>query len=134
MVRKGDVARRKRCDLAHCLDVPPYVPSELTIAQLRERTSINPLIVIPHVDRKHTADIGPIHRARRVANPPEDQPPRVPVPHRPHEPELIGMTLLTDEMHLMPKTHQRLGKTRVVHVGPSPAQQIPMKHQHTHHR
>ena len=119
--------------LAHGGDVALQVAVELRLAQLRERLRLDALVAVGHVDREQAAEVGPVDRgAHRLAPCLDRQRAAVPVPGGVDPRLRERLAVLAQQVHLVPRAHERRGQACVVDVRAGPAQQIAVEDQDPH--
>jgi len=120
-------------DLPHRVDVRIEVVVELLPAQLGERLGADALVAIRDVDRQHVADVRPVGGAAdRLAQRLHGEPAVAPLAHRVDELQSLGVTVLAEQVDLVPGAPQCRGEVRVVDVGTRPGEQIAVEHQDSH--
>ena len=129
MVGQSHVRAHRLDQLAHSLHVCLHVSGDLGIGAVGKRLGFDALVAILHVDGQQTADIWPVHGARRTLagrlfQGSQHQPAAVPVPRGVHERLALRVALLAEQVHLVSQPCQSVCQARVVDVGAGPAQQV----------
>ena len=133
VVGERDVRPHALGDLAHGGDVALEIAVELGVREVAERLGLDAVVAVGDVDRQQAAEVGPVDgRPDRLAPGLEHQLAAVPVPGGVDPALLEGVALLTQQVHLVARAHQRGGEPRVVDVRAGPAQQVAVEDQDPH--
>ena len=101
---------------AHGRHVGVDVRVDLLVAQLLERARLDVLVGVGHVHREQAADVGAIDRRSGGTDLAHRQLAAVPVGDGADEIELVRVTVLAEQIDLVPEPHQRRHEAGVVDV------------------
>ena len=133
VVGERDVRPRPRDDLRDGRDVALHVRGDLRLVEILERTRLDAVVAVGHVDRQQPADVRPVdRRPRRVAPDRQLELAAVPVAGRVDPRQVQRRAVLAEQMQLVARPHERLAELRVVDVGPRAAQQVAVEDQDAH--
>src|SRR5437867_5954 len=114
MVREAGLNVREGGNLLHRGDVRVEIARELVVAEAVEGANLEPLVRVVDVDGQQAADVravdGAATRVRRPAHGADYELTALPLSDRVDETERLGLSLLADEMDLVPSSHERLGQ------------------------
>ena len=116
VVGERDVGFRAGDHIGHGRHVGVDVRVDLFNAQFLKRACLDVLVGVGHIHREQTADVGAIDGRSGGTDLAHRQLAAVPVGDRADEIELVRVTVLAEQIDLMPEPHQSRHEARVVDV------------------